>query len=68
METKKWYESSGMWGGLIALVSAVLAPVLGVTLDAALQADITSAVVAGGGVVGSLLAIWGRIRATKTIG
>lgn len=66
-ETKKWYASRTVWGGLIAFAAAVIAPMAGVTIDAVLQGDMVDVAVAGGGVIGSLIAIWGRLKASKTI-
>ena len=63
--------SKTVWGGIIA-VSAGLLGMLGYTIDAAAQAEIASdafniytAVVS---VVGGVLAIYGRIKASKKIG
>ena len=64
--TKQWYESRTVWGGLIAL-GAAIAQGLGYTIgdvNQELLVDHISAVVAG---VGGLLAIWGRLKAEKEI-
>ena len=67
-ETKVWYQSRGVWGGLLALVAAILAPVAGVTLDAAAQGEIVDIIIGASGLVGSAFAIYGRIKASSTIG
>jgi hypothetical protein len=72
-DTKKWYESSGVWGGAIAFLAPVLAW-LGytVTADDAQQlagaaASIAATIGAVGSAVGGVMAIVGRIRASKVI-
>ena len=64
-QVKPWYQSSSMWGGLIAVGAAVLG-VMGVGVDD--QADITKNLTMVLGGAGGLLAWWGRWRATKRIG
>jgi hypothetical protein len=71
IETKPFYASMGIWGGAIAGAS-VLFGFFGVTIDAETQRVIATEAVAlitaAGTVIGSVLAIWGRIRAVKRIG
>lgn len=72
-DAKPWYQSSGIWGGLIA----VIAPVAGyfgyafTADDAKALADgVTQLIVAGSGMAsigGGILAIIGRVRASKKI-
>ena len=66
--TKKWYESRGVWGGLVALVAAIVAPLAGISLDAAVQGEIVDIAVGAAGLVGSALAVYGRVKASSTIG
>jgi uncharacterized membrane protein len=70
-ESKPWYASMGVVGGAIAGASAIFG-FFGVTIDAETQRVIASEAVAlvtaAGTVIGSALAIWGRIRAVKRIG
>lgn len=66
-DTKKWYESKGVWGGVIAVLAAIAAPVFGVTIDEIEQGNLVDIAVGIAGVIGGALAAWGRIRATKTI-
>lgn len=63
---KKWWESKGVWGSIIA-VAALAAGFAGYNIDDTLQQEIVTAVsdvVALGGVV---LALIGRAVATKEI-
>jgi hypothetical protein len=72
-DVKPWYQSSGIWGGLIAVIAPV-AGFFGYTLTAddakALADGVTQLIVAGSGVasiVGGIIAIVGRVRASKKI-
>lgn len=66
-ETKKWYESKGVWGALVTVIAAA-AGLIGyqVTPDdqQAIIGNITGIVTAVGGIVAWL----GRVKATKVIG
>jgi len=66
-ETKPWYASSGVWGGIIA----VAAPVVGAlhfNISPADQASLSVAIAAIGGSIGGIVAIVGRVTASKQIG
>jgi len=72
---KKWYQSSGVWGGLGAMLTSVLGVVVSMWPDivtaedaANLAANVPAAVMAMASVIGSVVAIVGRIRAKKAIG
>ena len=71
MNSKKWYTSKGVWGSIISLVSLGIGVVKGVQIDTQTQAVIVdqtyAAVTAAGSAIGSLIAIYGRINATKVI-
>lgn len=60
--------SKAVWGGIIAVVAAML-PVVGPSLglDAAGQGHLLETLAALGGVVGGLVAIWGRFAARTPI-
>ncbi len=60
--------SKAVWGGLVAVAAALL-PVLGPAagLEAADQGEVLELLAALGGVVGGLLAIWGRVTARQPI-
>ena len=66
METKKWYDSLGVWGGAV-VVGATIAGFFGYQIDEAAQAQIVDAIVAGVTAIGGLLAIIGRVKANKQI-
>lgn len=70
-ETKSWYASKGVWGGIIALAS-VIAGFFGVQIDESTQAvivdQITGSAAAVGVIAGAVTAIWGRLAANKQIG
>lgn len=69
-ETKPAYLSRGVIGGVVA-VGAVVAGLFGYEVDADTQAVVVDQGVAiataVATVVGGVLAIWGRIKATKRI-
>lgn len=65
-ETKSWYMSKTVWGGLIA-VAAGAAGAFGYTIAPDDQAQIVDAVVAVATVVGGLLAVFGRVKASKAV-
>ena len=60
-------SSKGVWGGLIVVLSALLG-MFGYTIGLEDQQALTDAVSQIGAMVGGLLAIYGRITATKRIG
>jgi len=66
MENKSWYTSKAVWGGLIA-VGAAVAGGFGIVVDEGTQSEIADLIVVGVGVVGGLLAIYGRVKAGKPI-
>ena len=65
--SKHWYESRTVWGTLIALVGAV-APTLIQQIGADQTTD-DAARIAGGlaAVIGGIVAIYGRYRASKSL-
>ena len=66
METKAWWQSKTIWGGLVAIGSA-LAGVAGIAISPELQDEIVALVMVIAGGVGGLLSIYGRIKADKEI-
>ena len=66
-EYKSALHSKGVWGGAVA-ISAGLAGVLGYTVTPADQVQIVNLAAGVVSAVGGVLAIIGRIRATKRIG
>jgi hypothetical protein len=66
METKPFYQSKAVWGGVIALLS-VVAGAFGYSVGADDQIALVDALATGGGAVGALLAVYGRIVASGKI-
>ncbi|MDO6966808.1 hypothetical protein [Rhizobium alvei] len=66
-EIKAWYQSRAVWGALVAILAGVL-QMAGLSLDAAGQAQLTDSVLALVGIVGGLLALYGRLKATAALG
>lgn len=64
---KHWYESKGVWGGIIAMLAAI-AGAFGYAVDAEAQASIVELITVIVGGVGGLLAIVGRIKAERKVG
>lgn len=65
--TKKWYASKGVWGGIVAVVAAIAAG-FGYQLGPEAQGDLVTALAAIGGAVGGVVAVAGRVVASKKIG
>lgn len=72
-QTKKWFESAGVWGGIVAAIAGG-AGLLGYTITPEDQAQIASTaskvaelVVSFGALGGGILSIFGRVRASKSI-
>ena len=63
---KKWYESKGVWGGIVALF-AVLIGAFGYAITPEDAQGLVDAFSAIGGAVGAILAIYGRIKAKDKI-
>lgn len=66
-DTKAWYLSRTVWGGLVA-VAASLLQAAGVTIDGTVQGSIADDLVALAGAIGGLVAIYGRIAAERRLG
>lgn len=64
---KGMFKSKTVWGGAIAALAGVLG-IFGYQLEAADQATLAEAISNGAALVGGLLAIYGRVKATKKIG
>ncbi|SMO75399.1 hypothetical protein SAMN06269117_1263 [Balnearium lithotrophicum] len=69
-ETKKWYESKAIWGAVVTIFAIVLG-FFGVQIDEqtkqVLINETTAFASAAAALVGSLLAIYGRVKAEKKI-
>ncbi len=64
---KSIWTSTTVWGGIVALLAGIAA-IFGVTFTEADQATLTEALLGISSAIGGIVAIWGRIRATKQIG
>ncbi len=72
--TKWWGNSITIWGAIVTALSTVLptlGPLLGLDITAdlirQLGTDVVAVVQAVGGLIGTILAIYGRVRATTQI-
>lgn len=73
IQSKPWYRSRTIVGGAVAVVASIVG-LLGITIDAATQAEATTVALQFGDLVtpvtaavGGLVAIWGRIVAKGPI-
>lgn len=66
-DTKRWWQSSSVWGGIVAL-SATAATAFGYQVSAADQAAAVLAIGQGVAAAGALAALIGRLIATRRIG
>jgi len=65
-ESKKWYQSKSVWGGMVSLL-AVLLGVFGYSIGGGDQSSLVDALTLLGGAVGSIVAIYGRVKASKRV-
>lgn len=72
-QTKSWYASTTIWGGVVAAVAG-MAGIFGYSITPADQAalsdsigQVVALVTSVSALGGGLLAIWGRVRASKVI-
>jgi len=70
-DTKAWYESKGVWGSLISIIALVVG-LFGVhnltpEVQAQLSDNLATIGSALGVVVGSIVALYGRLTAKTTI-
>lgn len=65
-DAKVWYKSRTMIGSIVA-VAALVINASGFNVDAALQSNIADAAVDVGGIIGAVVALYGRILATKVL-
>lgn len=66
METKKWWQSKTIWGGVVA-IGAAAAGAFGHAVDQDTQDQVVELIMAIVGAAGGLLAIYGRLKADKEI-
>lgn len=65
-ENEKWYESRGVWGGIVGLV-AMAGGYFGYQVSPDDQEALVVLIMGLAGSVGSATAIYGRIKASKKI-
>lgn len=65
-ETKPWYESKGMWGGIISLIAGLLG-IFGIPMLPEIMESFTEVFTALAAAVGGVLAVYGRWRATHRL-
>ena len=65
-DVKSFFASKTIWGGIIALIASAAA-IWGYSITPADQAQIVELITGVGGIIGSVMAIYGRIVATKKI-
>lgn len=63
-KSKGLFQSKTFWGVVLMLFAGGAKSWLGIDLDELTQEDITTEVIT---IVGSILAIWGRVKATRRI-
>lgn len=65
-DTKKWYASKSIWGSIL-LIAALIAQAFGYSLGEADQAQLVDIFSGVAGSVGGVMAVVGRIIASKAI-
>lgn len=65
-QTKKWYQSKTIWGSIITILS-IVAGVAGYQIDPSMQQELVNDFAGIGAIVGSLIAVYGRITANAKI-
>ena len=66
VDEKAWYESTTIWGALVAVAASVVGG-LGFTIDASAQSELSEAIVQIVGALGAIIALYGRLTATRVI-
>jgi len=65
-DSKAWYASKTVWGGIIAVMSAI-AGAFGYMVTPDLQTEAATNLSAIGAGLGGALAVYGRVKATKSV-
>ena len=65
-ETKVWWQSRTILASIVTVI-ALIAGGFNLTIDTQTQGEVVELVSVVVGVVGSAVAIWGRVKASKTI-
>lgn len=67
-QSKPWYTSTTIWGSIIAVVSPLIGLLFHLNLTSADSAALADALAGIGAGAGGLVAVYGRLSATTTIG
>lgn len=67
-QAKAWYESSGVWGGVLSALAPIGATVLHISMTGETQLQLAQVLALLGGAVGGSIAIIGRMKANSKIG
>lgn len=66
VEPKAWYQSTGVWGGLVATVAPMLT-IFGINVSQATTTDMTQVVTGLVAAIGGIMAIIGRVKAQRPV-
>ena len=66
-DEKSWYESRTIWGALIAVLASLLGGV-GIEFEQEAQSEFADAIIQLVSAFGAMLAVYGRLNATRVIG
>ncbi len=66
VDEKNWYESRTIWGALVAVLTS-LAGGFGLNIDASVQGELADSIVQLVGALGAMVAVYGRLGATRVI-
>ena len=67
MDNKAWYASRTVWGGVIAALAGILG-LFGYQLLPEDQTVLIDGGVAVAALAGGIVSIWGRVKASKSLG
>lgn len=67
-QSKPWYQSSGVWGGILAALSPLAGMVFHVSFPSSEIMAFADALALTGSGVGGALSVLGRIKANSKIG
>jgi hypothetical protein len=67
IEGKAWYLSKGVWGGIVAALAGVASLLLNVRWTDTDENQLVDLLVSLGSLIGGLLAVLGRLFATRKI-